>query len=117
MTRPWAVVRSEQWAIAWQLDGLATVRDLAWRNGYALYDTLELVGDLVQAGLCTVSPPVAVAVPVTALLAATEPPAVTELPLIAARRAPSRRSASSRCAPARRAPSRRSASSRCASGR
>jgi hypothetical protein len=67
MTRPWAVVRSEQWAIAWQLDGLATVRDLAWRNGYALYDTLELVGDLVQAGLCTVSPPVAVAVPVTAL--------------------------------------------------
>jgi len=88
MTRPWAVVRSEQWAIAWQLDGLATVRDLAWRNGYALYDTLELVGDLVQAGLCTVSPPVAVAVPVTALPAptelppATEPSPTTELPPI-----------------------------------
>ena len=80
MTRPWAVVRSEQWAIAWQLDGLATVRDLAWRNGYALYDTLELVGDLVQAGLCTVSPPVAVAVPVTALPAATELSPVTEPP-------------------------------------
>jgi hypothetical protein len=78
MTRPWAVVRSEQWAIAWQLDGLATVRDLAWRNGYALYDTLELVGDLVQAGLCTVSPPVAVAVPVTALPAPTELPPATE---------------------------------------
>ena len=78
MTRPWAVVRSEQWAIAWQLDGLATVRDLAWRNGYALYDTLELVGDLVQAGLCTVSPPVAVAIPVTALPAPTELPPATE---------------------------------------
>jgi len=89
MTRPWAVVRSEQWAIAWQLDGLATVRDLAWRNGYALYDTLELVGDLVQAGLCTVSPPVAVAVPVTALPAVTErasladPSPVMDLPPIA----------------------------------
>jgi len=79
MTRPSAVVRSEQWEIAWQLDGLATVRDLAWRNGYALYDTLELVGDLVQAGLCTVSPPVAVAMPVTALPPATEPdPAIAE---------------------------------------
>src|SRR6185437_10393046 len=82
MTRPWAVVGSEQGAIAWQLDGLATVRDLAWRNGYALYDTLELVGDLVQAGLCTVSPPVAVAVavavPVTALPAPTELPPATQ---------------------------------------
>jgi hypothetical protein len=84
MTRPWAVVRSEQWAIAWQLDGLATVRDLAWRNGYALYDTLELVGDLVQAGLCTVSPPVAVAVPVTALPAAADSPAAIAEPQAAA---------------------------------
>ncbi len=57
LTLPGAVVNSEQWAIAWQFDGLATVRDLAWRNGLALYDTMERVGDLVQAGLCTVTPP------------------------------------------------------------
>jgi hypothetical protein len=74
MTRPWAVVNSEQWAVAWQFDGLATVRDVAWRNGYALYDTLEWVGDLVQAGLCTVVPPTGIAPAVTA-------PAVTALPL------------------------------------
>jgi hypothetical protein len=74
MTRPWAVVNSEQWAVAWQFDGLATVRDVAWRNGYALYDTLEWVGDLVQAGLCTVVPPIGIAPAVTA-------PAVTALPL------------------------------------
>jgi hypothetical protein len=67
MAHPWAVVKSEQWAVAWQLDGLATVRDVAWRNGYALYDTLEWVGDLVQAGLCTVVPPTGVAPAVTAL--------------------------------------------------
>jgi hypothetical protein len=67
MAHPWAVVTSEQWTVAWQLDGLATVRDVAWRNGYALYDTLEWVGDLVQAGLCTVVPPTGVAPAVTAL--------------------------------------------------
>jgi hypothetical protein len=67
MAHPGAVVTSEQWAVAWQLDGLATVRDVAWRNGYALYDTLEWVGDLVQAGLCTVVPPTGVAPAVTAL--------------------------------------------------
>ncbi len=67
MTRPWAVVNRDQWAVAWQLDGLATVRDVAWRNGYALYDTLDQVGDLVQAGLCTVVPPTGVAPAVTAL--------------------------------------------------
>jgi hypothetical protein len=67
LPHPWTVVTSEQWAVAWQLDGLATVRDVAWRNGYALYDTLEWVGDLVQAGLCTVVPPTGVAPAVTAL--------------------------------------------------
>ena len=80
MTHPWAVVNSEQWAVAWQLDGLATVRDLAWRNGYALYDTLELVGDLVQAGLCQVTAPVAVAPPVTAFPPVAVAPPVTTLP-------------------------------------
>jgi hypothetical protein len=96
MPHPWAVVKSEQWAVAWQLDGLATVRDLAWRNGFALYDTLEWVGDLVQAGLCTVVPPTGVAPPVTALppaaaqpspaapesTAAPESPAASESPLL-----------------------------------
>ncbi len=48
MAHPWAIVTNEQWAVAWQFDGLATVRDVAWRNGYALCDTLEWVEDLVQ---------------------------------------------------------------------
>src|SRR5690349_20430047 len=37
MTRPWAVVRSEQWAIAWQLDGLAP--SVTWPGGTATRST------------------------------------------------------------------------------
>jgi hypothetical protein len=70
---PWAVVKREPWAIAWQLDGLTSVRDLAWRNGFALYDTMQWVGDLVQAGLCTMAPAPA---PASALAPAPAAPAV-----------------------------------------
>ena len=58
LSRSWAVLKPELWALAWQIDGRATVRDLAWRNGFALGDSMEWVGALIQAGLCTVAPPV-----------------------------------------------------------
>ena len=56
LRRPWAVVTSEQWALAWLIDGLHTVRALAWQNGLALCDTMERVGNLVRAGVCTMNP-------------------------------------------------------------
>ena len=57
LRRSWAVLKPEAWAVAWQIDGRATVKDLAWRNGFALCDSMEWVGALVRAGLCTVAPP------------------------------------------------------------
>ena len=54
LSHPWAVVRNEQWAVACQSDGVVTVKDLAWRNGFSLCDAMEWVGELVQSGLCTV---------------------------------------------------------------
>jgi hypothetical protein len=50
--RPWAVMSSQQWALAWQIDGQATIKDLAWRSGFALCDTRQWVDDLIRAGLC-----------------------------------------------------------------
>ena len=47
------IVKREQWAVACKINGVATVRELAWRNGFALHDTIEWVGELVEAGLCT----------------------------------------------------------------
>jgi hypothetical protein len=55
LRRPWAVLSSEQWALAWQIDGRATIKDLAWRNGFALCDTMQWVEDLSQAGLCVIA--------------------------------------------------------------
>jgi hypothetical protein len=76
LDRPGAVVRGGQWIVACQSDGLATVKDLAWRNGFPLCDALDWVGDLVQAGLCSLTTPAtpgaapAVPPPVTAAAAA-----------------------------------------------
>src|SRR5260370_13785774 len=47
-----AVLSREQWAIACAVDGVRTVQDLAWQCGLALYEAIEGVGLLVQAGLC-----------------------------------------------------------------
>jgi hypothetical protein len=49
---PSAVLTREQWAIACSIDGTRSVQDLAWQCGLALYDTIERVGGLVQAGVC-----------------------------------------------------------------
>lgn len=52
---PWAVVCSEQWTLSWQIDGRATIKDLAWQNGFALCDTMEWVEGLIRAGLCVIA--------------------------------------------------------------
>jgi hypothetical protein len=49
---PSAVLTREQWAVACAIDGTRSVQDLAWQCGLALYDTIERVGGLVQAGVC-----------------------------------------------------------------
>lgn len=53
----WAVVSPEQWTLADRIDGQSTIRELAWRNGLALHDTMERVAELAVEGLCTVSFP------------------------------------------------------------
>lgn len=55
LTRPWAIVNHEEWLIACEIDGVATIRDLASRTGSAPHHASEKVGDLIGAGLCTLS--------------------------------------------------------------
>lgn len=60
---PWGVVERREWAVACRIDGATTLRDLAWHNGFSLYETFESVQGLIRAGLCTLSAPAASAVP------------------------------------------------------
>ncbi len=50
---PTAVLTREQWAVACQIGDRASALDLAVRRGAALSDTLECLGSLTRAGLCT----------------------------------------------------------------
>jgi hypothetical protein len=50
------VLTREQWAIDSRIGRTSTVRDLAWRSGLALCDTIECVARLVRAGVCTLGP-------------------------------------------------------------
>ena len=50
---PTAVLTREQWAVACQIGERATALDLAARRGAALSDTLECLGSLTRAGLCS----------------------------------------------------------------
>jgi len=52
LSGPPAVLTREQWAVACAIDGSRSVQDLAWQCGLALYDAIERVGGLVQAGVC-----------------------------------------------------------------
>ena len=52
--RPWPAGPAEV-AVAGQIDGRATVRDLAWRNGLALHDTVEWIARLIEQGLCVIT--------------------------------------------------------------
>jgi len=50
-----SVVRGRaEWAIAAQIDGRATVGELAGRSGLGLHDALEGVTWLLRSGLCTI---------------------------------------------------------------
>lgn len=51
------VLTRDQWAIASRVGRSSTVRDLAWRSGLALCDTIECVARLVRAGVCTLGQP------------------------------------------------------------
>jgi hypothetical protein len=42
-------------AVLGQIDGQATLRDLAWRNGLALYGVMDWVDRLIEDGVCTVA--------------------------------------------------------------
>jgi hypothetical protein len=51
-----AVLSREQWAVACAIDGARSAQDLAWTCGLALYDAIECVGRLIQAGVCVRQP-------------------------------------------------------------
>ena len=51
-----AVLSREQWAVACAIDGARSAQDLAWTCGLALYDAIECVGRLIQAGVCVPEP-------------------------------------------------------------
>ena len=61
LDRSCAVLKREQWEIAATIDRPLSPQDLAWQHGLALYDVIERVGGLVQAGLCVLrgDPPAA----------------------------------------------------------
>lgn len=44
-------------AVLGQIDGRATVQELAWRNGLALYGVMDWVARMIQDGLCTIARP------------------------------------------------------------
>jgi hypothetical protein len=56
LARPAAVLSRQQWALACTIDGAWSAQDLAWQCGLALYEAIEDVGALVEAGLCAPCP-------------------------------------------------------------
>jgi hypothetical protein len=55
--RPWPAAGPAEVAVAGQLDGRITVRDLAWRNGLALHDTVAWIARLIEQDLCAITAP------------------------------------------------------------
>jgi hypothetical protein len=53
LRRPSAVLTREQWAVASQILGSPSARDLALRHGTALADMTECLGSLTGAGVCS----------------------------------------------------------------
>jgi hypothetical protein len=53
LNAPAAVVTRKQWAVACHIGQHASARDLAMRRGDDLSDTVECLGRLIRAGLCT----------------------------------------------------------------
>jgi hypothetical protein len=75
-----AVITGEQWALAGDMTGTFSAKDLAWAAGFSMYDTVGCVGDLVEAGLCAPCPQVESAADWHASPASFGPGAVTEVP-------------------------------------
>jgi hypothetical protein len=61
LARPAAVLSRQQWAVACTIDGAWSAQDLAWQCGLPLYEAIEDVGALVEAGLCVPCPAEALA--------------------------------------------------------
>lgn len=53
LRRPSVVLTREQWAVASQIMGTSSARDLALRHGIALADMTECLGSLTRAGVCS----------------------------------------------------------------
>jgi hypothetical protein len=54
--RPSALLSREQWAIACTIGRGLSAQDLAWQCGLALYEAIEGVSELIQAGMCAAYP-------------------------------------------------------------
>jgi hypothetical protein len=54
LSRPSAVLSGSEWAIACQIDGRVTVRELAGRSGISPRDAIRHVTRLVESGLCAI---------------------------------------------------------------
>ncbi len=57
LTGGWRVVERHQWEVACRVDGVTTLHNLTWHNGLSLYETMESLDGLVQAGLCALPAP------------------------------------------------------------
>jgi hypothetical protein len=44
-------------AVLGQMDGRATIRELAWRNGLALFAMMDWAARLIQDGVCAITSP------------------------------------------------------------
>jgi hypothetical protein len=85
-----AVLTGAQWALASEMTGPFSAKDLAWAAGFSMYETVGCLGDLVAAGLCAPCPPGKSAVAWPAGPVGVDLGPVTELPAV---RTPSQRAA------------------------
>jgi hypothetical protein len=56
LDRASVVLKPGPWAIACRINGVSSAQDLAGQCGLPLYETIEGVGELLQAGMCTLIP-------------------------------------------------------------
>lgn len=73
LDRASVLLRPGPWAIACRINGALSAQDLAWQCGLALYETIEGVGELLQAGLCALSPAAPAVLPVAGAVRAPAP--------------------------------------------
>ena len=73
LDRASVLLRPGLWAIACRINGALSAQDLAWQCGLALYETIEGVGELLQAGLCALSPAAPAVPPVADAVGAPAP--------------------------------------------